>query len=134
MGVPQRNLLLILARDFASRLATATFLVDPEGNLIYFNEAAERVLGEPFVEGRAMAAAEWSTAFSPVDEAGDPVPLESLPLGVALTRHEPAHAFLRIVGIDGIARRIEVTGLPLFAHAGEFVGAIAIFWEQAERG
>jgi PAS domain-containing protein len=131
MGVPQRNLLLILARDFASRLATATFLVDPRGDLIYFNEAAEVVLGQRFVEGRSMAAAEWSTAFAPVDEAGAPVPLESLPLGVALTRHEPAHGFLRIVGGDGVARTIEVTGLPLFAHEGEFVGAIAIFWEQA---
>jgi PAS domain-containing protein len=133
MGIPQRNLLLILARDFASRLATATFLVDPEGNLIYFNEAAEAVLGEPFVEGRSMPASEWSTAFSPANEAGESVPLESLPLGVALSRHEPAHAFLRIVGGDGVARTIEVTGLPLFAHAGKFVGAIAIFWERAEK-
>jgi hypothetical protein len=49
---------------------------------------------------------------------------------VALSRHEPAHAFLRIVGGDGVARTIEVTGLPLFAHAGEFVGAVAIFWER----
>jgi PAS domain-containing protein len=130
MAVPQRNLLLILARDFASRLATATFLVDPEGSLIYFNEAAEAVLGERFVEGRSMAASEWSTAFSPANEIGEPVPFESLPLGVALSRHEPAHAFLRIVDADGVARTIEVTGLPLFAHAGEFVGAVAIFWER----
>jgi PAS domain-containing protein len=133
MSVPQRNLLLILARDFASRLATATFLVDPDGDLIYFNEAAEAVLGQRFVEGQSMPASEWSTAFSPVDETGAPVPLESLPLGVALSRHEPAHAFLRIVGGDGVDRTIEVTGLPLFAHAGEFVGAIAIFWERTGR-
>ena len=48
----QRNLVLILARDFASRLATAVFLVDPDDNLIYYNEAAEQMLGIPFVEGR----------------------------------------------------------------------------------
>ena len=129
MGAPQRNLLQIMARDFASRLATATFLVDPEGRLIYFNEAAERILGQPFVEGRSMPASEWSTAFQPHDEAGRPVPLGSLPLGVALTRHAPAHGTLRITGTDGVARTIEVTGVPLFAHAGAFVGAMAIFWE-----
>jgi PAS domain-containing protein len=129
MTTPQRNLLLIMARDFASRLATATFLVDPEGSLIYFNEAAEAVLGQSFVEGRSMPASEWSTAFRPSDPAGRPVPLGSLPLGVALMRHEPAHGSLRITGADGVARTIEVTGIPLFAHAGEFVGAMAIFWE-----
>lgn len=129
MSTPQRNLLLIMARDFASRMATATFLVDPDGALIYFNEAAEAVLGQPFVEGRSMPASEWSTAFRPTDEAGLPVPLGSLPLGVALTRHQPAHGSLRITAIDGVPRTIEVTGVPLFAHAGEFVGAMAIFWE-----
>ena len=129
MSAPQRNLLLIMARDFASRVATATFLVDPDGSLIYYNEAAERILGRPYVEGESMPAAEWATAFQPVSESGEPLPLESLPLGLALSRHEPAHGSLRIVGGDGVARTIEVTGVPLFAHAGEFVGAMAIFWE-----
>jgi len=129
MRAPQRNLLLIMARDFASRLATATFLVDPEGTLIYYNEAAEEVLGRPFEEGRSVPASEWATAFEPTDEHGDPLALEDLPLGVALRRRDPAHRALRIVGGDGARRSIEVTGVPLFAHEGEFVGAMAIFWE-----
>lgn len=130
----QRNLVLILARDFASRLATAVFLVDTEGNLIYFNEAAEHVLGHPYVEGRAMTAEEWSTAFEPVDEDGGPLPLEDLPLGRALTERVPAHRAFRILGADGVARSIAVTAFPLFAHADEFVGAVAIFWEPPEDG
>jgi PAS domain S-box-containing protein len=132
VSASQRNLVLILARDFASRLATAVFLVDPEGNLIYFNEAAERVLGQRFVEGRGMTAREWSTAFNPVDDQGDALPLSELPLGLALLKGEPAHRALRIVGSDGVSRRIEVSAFPLFAHADESVGAIAIFWEPAE--
>ena len=36
----QRNLVLILARAFASNLATAVFLVDADGTVIYYNEAA----------------------------------------------------------------------------------------------
>jgi len=129
--VTQRSLLMIMARDFASRLATAVFLVDPDGTLVYFNEAAERVLGQEFVEGRSMPAREWSTTFSPEDENGEPVPLASLPLGVALTERVPAHRAIRIVGADGVARGIEVTAFPLFAHADECVGAVAIFWERA---
>ena len=128
-GGAQRNLVLILARDFASRLATAVFLVDSSGNLIYFNEAAEHLLGRPFEEGRSMSAAEWSTAFEPVSRQGEPLDLDELPLGVAIAQQEPAHRAMRIAGSDGVVRDIEVTAFPLFAHADEFVGAVAIFWE-----
>ena len=51
--VPQRNLILILARNFAALLATAVFLVDAEGSVIFFTEAAERLLGQRFIEGHA---------------------------------------------------------------------------------
>jgi PAS domain-containing protein len=127
---PQRNLVLILARDFASRLATAVFLVDRDGTLIYYNEAAEQVLGRPYVEGETMPAQEWSTGFHPRDAAGADVPLEQLPLGVALVKRVPAHGQIEIDGADGVARTIAVTAFPLFATAEEFVGAVAIFWEQ----
>ena len=57
---PQRNLILILARDFASRLATAVVLVDEQGSIIYYNEAASRMLGIRFIEGAGMPADELS--------------------------------------------------------------------------
>jgi PAS domain-containing protein len=125
----QRSLVLIVARDFASRLATPVFLVDAQGGLIYYNEAAERVLGRPYVEGQSMDADEWSTAFKPMDEDGTPLALDGIPLGVAIERQEPAHSSLWIEGHDGVRRRIEVTAFPLFAHANDMVGAVAIFWE-----
>jgi PAS domain-containing protein len=128
-SAPQRNLVLILARDFASRLATAVFLVDSQGGLIYYNEAAERVLGRPYVEGTSMDAAEWSTAFQPMEEDGTKLPWEGTPLGVAIVRGEPDHRHLWIEGSDGVRRAIEATAFPLFAHADDMVGAVAIFWE-----
>jgi len=128
-SAPQRNLILILARDFASRLATAVFVVDAQGNLIYYNEAAERVLGRAYVEGETMPSTEWATAFNPVDETGAPLPFEGMPLGIAITRGEPDHRHFWIDGSDGVRRAIEVTAFPLFAHADDMVGAVAIFWE-----
>lgn len=133
-GAPQRNLVLILARDFAARLATAVFLVDTDGTLIYYNEAAGHVLGQPYVEGAGMVASEWSTAFEPIDADGSPIPLEDLPLGIAITRRQPAHRDLQIMGADRVARHIEVSAFPLFAHADECVGAVAIFWESSPQG
>lgn len=128
----QHHLVLILARDFASRLATPVFLVDVRGTVIYFNEAAERVLGRRYIEGGGMEADEWSTLFAPSDDDGNPIELDALPLGVAILDRHPDHRMLRIRSTDGTERRIEVTAFPLFAHEDECLGAIAIFWETPE--
>ena len=128
----QHHLVLILARDFASRLATPVFLVDVRGTVIYFNEAAERVLGRRYIEGGGMEAEEWSTLFAPSDDDGNPIELNALPLGVAILERHPDHRMLRIHSADGTDRRIEVTAFPLFAHEDECLGAIAIFWETPE--
>ena len=128
----QHHLVLILARDFASRLATPVFLVDAQGSVIYFNEGAERVLGRRFMEGSGMDADEWSTAFAPRDDDGNPIGLADLPLGVAIIERHPDHRMLRIQSVDGTERRIEVTAFPLFAHEDECLGAIAIFWETPD--
>ncbi len=130
----QHNLVLILARNFAARLATAVFLVDAQGTVIYYNEAAERTLGRRYIEGHGMTSTEWSTVFQPCDLEGRPLPLEELPLGVAIVRREPAHGVVGINGADGVERRLEITAFPLFAHVDDFVGAIAIFWELAGDG
>jgi PAS domain-containing protein len=127
----QRHLLLILARNFASRLATPIWLVDVEGTVIYFNEAAEAVLGRRFVEGRGWPAPEWSNFFEPRDVDGNIVPYESLPLGVAIRERRPYHMdHLSVRDVNGVEHAISVTAFPLFAHADECLGAIAIFWER----
>lgn len=128
----QHNLVLILARSFAAQLATAVFLVDAEATVIYYNEAAERLLGNRFIEGAGMPAEEWSTIYRPRDADGQTVPLQSLPLGVTMLKREPAHGIITILGADGVDRRIEVAALPLFAHTEDFLGAIALFWERPE--
>jgi PAS domain S-box-containing protein len=129
---PQRHLILILARNFASRLATAVFLVDEKGRVIFFNEAAEDLLGTRFEEGHGMSAEEYTELFRPADERGEVLGSLDTPLGIAVNRQEPSHGPLTITGADGITRRIEATAFPLLAHAGDLVGAIAFFWERPE--
>ena len=130
----QRNLILILARDLASRLATPVFVVDHEGTLVYFNEAAEPVLGRTYAETGELRAGEWATEWSPTDDDGRPLPLEDLPLGVALREGRASHRPLRIVGGDDVARAIEVTAFPLLISEDGIVGAIAVFWERRAEG
>ena len=76
----QKAVELILMRQLASYLAVPIFLVDPEGNLLYYNEPAERLLGRRYDETGEMPLAEWSTVFTPTAEDGSPLRPEELPL------------------------------------------------------
>jgi PAS domain-containing protein len=133
-GSTPRDLILILARDLTSRLATPAFVVDAAGTLAYFNEAAEPVLGASYAEAGELPAGGWATEWDPRDLDGTPVPLEDLPLGIAFREGRPAHRPLRIYGADGVTRDIEVTAFPLSARPDEILGAIAVFWERPAGG
>lgn len=123
---------VILTRQLASYLAMPIFVVDPQGNLIFYNEPAEAILGQRFEESGEMPAEEWATIFQPTDEDGEHLPPEQLPLVVALVEHHPAHRDFWIRGLDGNRRHIGVTAFPLIGQAGRCLGAVAIFWESKE--
>ena len=125
----QKEIELILARQLASYLVMPIFIVDPQGNLIYYNEPAEVILGRHFEETGEMPVEVWSTLFNPTDETGKPLAPESLPLVIALTEHRPAHRDMWIQGLDGVRRSIEVTAFPINGQAERYLGALAIFWE-----
>lgn len=121
---------LILMRQLASYLAMPVFLVDPEGQLLYYNESAEQLLGRRYEETGEMPLAVWATAFAPTAEDGSPLPPDALPLTVALQKRRAMHRELWIRGLDGVRRRIAVTAFPLEGQGGRHLGAVAIFWEQ----
>jgi PAS domain-containing protein len=126
----QKHLALILARELATQLATATFISDADGDLVFYNEAAEKILGRTFAAAGAMPAAEWASMFRIEDLDGTPIPLERNPGGIALAERRPDHKRLRIVGLDGTPRVISATAMPLFSHPTELVGMVAFFWEE----
>jgi PAS domain-containing protein len=131
VSTEEHNLVLILARGLASSIATPVFLVDPDGTLAYFNEPAEQILGQTYAETGELKLDEWGTVFSPQDrESGEHLSPDALPLAMAIQERKPAHRQMRITGIDGEQRDIAVTAFPLWARTDEFVGAVAIFWEE----
>ena len=123
---------VILARHLASCLATPIFIVDPNGNLLFYNEPAEIILGRRFEETGEMSAEEWSTIFSPTDKAGQILPSEALPLVIAIKERRPIFRSFWICGLDQVPRYISVTAFPLFGQSNRFLGAMAIFWESEQ--
>jgi PAS domain-containing protein len=120
---------IILTRQLAGYLSVPLFLVDPKGNLLFYNEPAEAILGRRFEETGAMPAKTWSSIFAPVDDHGKPIAPRNLPLMITLARQRPAYKRFYIQGMNGVRRHIEVASIPIVGLEGEFLGAAALFWE-----
>jgi PAS domain-containing protein len=127
-----KHIVLILAREFASELATPMLVADADGKLVFFNEPAEGILGRTFAETGEMPADRWRELFSTEQLDGSPMPLSEMPAGIALLERRPAHHTFAITALDRKRRVISVTAFPLLASATELVGVVAVFWEHAE--
>lgn len=128
----QQDVELILVRRWASMLTVPVFLVGAQGDLLYFNESAEPLLGKRFEESGPMPLEELGSIFDARDADGEPIPPSELPLGVALLERKPGHGTIRIRALDGVRRAIGVTAIPLEGQGRRFLGALAIFWEVDE--
>jgi PAS domain-containing protein len=128
--VGQKPVEMILMRQLASSLAMPIFLVDPAGNMLFYNEPAELILGRQYDDTGEMPFAEWSTIFDPRTDDGERIPPHALPLAIALEKRRAVYGTLWIRGLDGIARRIGVTAFPLEGQGQRHLGAVAIFWEE----
>ncbi len=125
--VRQRSVALILARELAVNLTTPMWIWDEQGVLVYLNEPAEEIVGRRYQDLGPMHQEELPQ-FQPEDLDGNPIDSSQLPSAVALRDHVPSHLVMRIVGLDGVKRKIEGTAFPLFTRGDEFVGAVSVFW------
>lgn len=131
--VRQRSVALILARELAVNVATPMWVWDEEGNLVYLNEPAEQIVGRRLQEIGSLHQHEMPQ-FHPEDLDGNPIDPSDLPSAVALRERRPSHSVVRIVGMDGIKRKIEGSAFPLFTRGNELVGAVAVFWQISDEG
>jgi PAS domain-containing protein len=123
---------VILMRQLASYMAMPILLLDPAGTLLFYNEPAEVLLGQRYVETGEMSLAEWTRRFRVTAEDGSPLAPEDRPLIIALQQRRAVHGAFWIQGLDGVARRIEATAFPLEGQGRRQLGAVAIFWEARE--
>jgi PAS domain-containing protein len=128
----QQPLELILARNLVSIVSLAAFLVDVEGHVVFYNDAAAAIIGSPFEETGTITREQWNARLEPSDQHGAPLPFSQLPLTVALREGRPAYARFRIRGASGLLE-IEAGALPLVGPGGHH-GAIAVFWVRPDDG
>jgi len=122
----EQPLELILARNLVSIILLAAFLVDVDGEIVYYNDAAAEIIGTRFEDTGGLPREQWNAEFGPIDEHDRPLPSDELPLTIALREGHPAFARYRIRADQGIVD-IEAGALPLIGAAG-YHGAIVVFW------
>ena len=127
----QKPLELILARNLISALSTPAFLVDEDGSLVFYNEAAGTLLGKGFDEVGHVGPSEWGRIFGPYDTAGETIPYDDLPVVRAVRAGRPAHATFGVQAFDGKVHPVEVSAFPMQTAHGA-CGAIAIFWPAGD--
>jgi PAS domain-containing protein len=121
---------LILVRHLGSLLTVPLFLVDRDGTMVFFNEAAEQVLGRRFDDAGEMTFETWTSIFSVRTPDGSLMGAEEHPLTRALRGGRPTHARLDMTGLDDQPRSLEVAAFPIDGHGMVRLGAVALFWES----
>ena len=127
MGQP---LPLILARNLVASITVPGFVTDDAGNVIFYNDAAGELLGRRFEETGRLTREEWSE-IGPMDEQGNQLDWDALPLTTALRHNRPAHQRFRICTDEQHLLMIETSAVPLTAADGHH-GAIVVFWPSGE--
>lgn len=130
-AVRQRSVALILARELAVHLSMPIWIWDENGELVFYNDHAQAILGSPHSE-IGVGRVDELPQFVPTDLDGNAVDVSELPSAIALHQKRPVHRDLRIIGLDGVSRTLSVTAFPLFGRRGEFVGAVSVFFEPDE--
>ena len=126
-----KSLPLILARELAANLATPMFLIDASGVLVFYNEAAELLIGRAFGEHGELEAGEFGAVLQLAEPDGTPLLRRDSPAGVAFFQRRPAHRVLLATGYDGVRRKVEVTAYPLFGASDDMHGVVTVFWETS---
>jgi len=119
---------IILSRQLAETLSIPIFITDPEGTLLFYNESAEEILGERFEDTGEMKVEVWGTIFKPIDESGNILSPDDLPLVKTLKNRKPNHGSFWIESLKGEKYKLYVTAYPLIGRGSRFLGAVAIFW------
>ncbi|MCA1832472.1 MAG: PAS domain-containing protein [Actinomycetota bacterium] len=124
------NIELILARSLVANLSVPAFLSNEEGNFVYFNEAAEMLVGRSFEETPELTPEDLRALLDPRKEDGTPAGPADLPLPRAVDDRVPAHLHARS-GRDG-GKRYLATAVPMLDRDGLAIGAL-LFWYEDKR-
>src|SRR5262249_13566035 len=100
-------------------------------NLVYYNDAAERMIGRSFSELGEIRSEEFGEALRLRDSDGVRIRRRDSPSGIAFFERRATHRSLTATGYDGVERAVEVTAVALFGKGDEMHGVVTVFWQAS---
>ena len=91
----QQPIEIILLRQWASHMAMPVWIAGDKGELLFYNEPAEELLGRRFDEAGEMRLKDLPSIFHTSTPDGEPLGEDALPLAKALNERRPAHLIRR---------------------------------------
>ena len=85
----QKSLALIRAREVAANLSLPMVVFDPEGTIVFYNAAAEKVGGRRFADTGEVTGEEWAATYRPEHLDGTPADARISSGGRRATRAPP---------------------------------------------
>ena len=126
-----RAIELILAKQLASSLAVPIILYDRDGTVAFFNEPAEIFIGARLEQAEAFSTQDVRDTLQITTLEGfEPKPDERM-VEFAMREGRASHASYRVRALDGVARDVDATAVPLIGQSGDNVGTLVFFWERA---
>jgi PAS domain-containing protein len=125
----QQPLEMILLKQLAQHLASPIWIVEATGELVFYNEPAEQMLGIKFGDVGPLVAVEITEMFEVTEPDGKPLAESDLPVTDALINRTPANRLVRFRAKDGVPRLVEVLAMPIVGQGHRFLGVMATFWE-----
>jgi PAS domain-containing protein len=125
----QQPLEMILLRQLAHYLASPVWILGATGELVFYNEPAEHLLGIKFGEVGPLVAVELTKMFEVTEPGGEPLAESDFPVADALINRTPASGLVRFRAKDGVQRLVEVLAMPIVGRGDRFLGVLATFWE-----
>jgi PAS domain-containing protein len=127
-----KSLVLIRARHLAESIRMPTFLMQADGTMIFWNEAAESMTGVALSDTGPMMPGDWGKKLNVRDRDNNPWSLEEMPGWLKLFGEKSSFGHVRFSGAEGKDYFVAMCGVPLFSQPGELEGAFVIFWEDDE--
>ena len=129
-AMAQHGIETILMRRLAAQLTMPIVLVDPRGDLVFFNAGAASVFGRRFEDTGTIARGEWSALLRPSHPDGSPMKREEQPLFAATEYRQPSRGRILVLGFDGVERDLEGITFPLIGQGERMLGAVSMFWNS----
>jgi len=107
-------------------------VIDAEGNIIYANNRAEKVLGleKSEITSRSYNSPQWN--ITELD--GNPFPVNQLPFNVVKSTEKPVNGIRHAIQWpDGKTTLLSINAVPLYTATGDFKGMVASLEDITER-